>query len=54
MKIAAKEAEETEFWLELCDKSPNYPDAKELYNRNRSIILVLNKIIGTSKRNFPI
>ncbi len=25
MKIAAKELEETKYWLLLCEKSPNYP-----------------------------
>ena len=30
MKIAAKEAEETEYWLLLCEKSENYPSTGEL------------------------
>jgi four helix bundle protein len=29
-KIAAKEADETEYWLELCKHAPNYPDPGEL------------------------
>ena len=49
MKIAAKEADETEYWLLLCDKSEGFPDCKTLLNECSSIIRVLSKIIGTSK-----
>src|SRR6266513_575712 len=30
MKIAAKEADETQYWLLLCDYSNNYPECKHL------------------------
>ena len=30
MKIAVKEAEESKYWLMLCDGSKNYPDCTEL------------------------
>lgn len=49
MKIAAKEADETEYWLLLCDSSESFPDCKELLAGCSSIIKVLSKIIGTSK-----
>ncbi len=49
MKIAAKEADETEYWLLLCDKSHGYPDCKELLNYCLSIVKVLSKIIASSK-----
>ena len=49
MKIAAKEADETEYWLLLCDKSEDFPDCKILLTECSSIIRVLSKIIGTSK-----
>jgi len=49
MKIAAKEADETEYWLLLCDKSEGFPDCKILLTECSSIIRVLSKIIGTSK-----
>jgi len=49
MKIAAKEADETEYWLLLCDSSEGFPDCKELLIDCSSIIKVLSKIIGTSK-----
>ncbi len=49
MKIAAKEADETEYWLRLCDKAGNYPNCKELLTDCSSIIRVLSKIIASSK-----
>ncbi len=49
MKIAAKEADETEYWLLLCSKVEQYPDCKELLIDISSIIKVLSKIISSSK-----
>jgi four helix bundle protein len=51
MKIAAKEAEETEGWLFLCKHSVSYPDFGNLLENLTSILKLLNKIISTSKRN---
>lgn len=50
MKIAIKEADETEYWLLLCKHSKEYPDCDELIGKLSSITKVLNKIIGTSKK----
>ena len=47
MKIAAKEAEETKYWLSLCQHSPSYPNPNELLEK-LFIIKVLNKIIVSS------
>jgi four helix bundle protein len=49
MKIASKEADETQYWLELCNASKNYPNTKELEEKVFVIIKVLSKIIGSSK-----
>lgn len=49
MKIAYKEAEETRYWLELCLKSPSYPDPEKLLEDLLSILRVLGKIIASSK-----
>ncbi|MBK9358423.1 MAG: four helix bundle protein [Bacteroidales bacterium] len=49
MKIAAKEADETDYWLILCKRSPMYPDPEDLVEKLNSIINVLSKIIITSK-----
>jgi len=51
IKIAAKEADETDYWLNLCNFSKNYPDCKELIDKNNVLLKILNKIIGTSKKN---
>ena len=50
LKISAKEADETEYWLLLCHESKNYPNSEYLQARCREIILILSKIIGSTKR----
>lgn len=50
MKIAIKEVEETEYWLELCQFSKNYPDTIDLIQKLKSIKLIIAKIISTSKK----
>ena len=54
LKIAAKEADETEYWLLLCLHSKNYPDPSHLFPKLNSIIALLNTIIGTTKRRYGI
>jgi four helix bundle protein len=49
LKIAAKEADETEYWLMLCEMSKNYPKNESLKEKLHSIIIILSKIISTSK-----
>jgi four helix bundle protein len=49
LKIAAKEADETEYWLQICKKSKNYPDPDELLLSIESIQRVMSKIISSSK-----
>jgi four helix bundle protein len=51
IKIALKEADETEYWLLLCKSSNNYPNPDKELEKLISISKVLNKIMGTSKRN---
>lgn len=51
MKIAAKEADELEYYFEVCIAAENLPDATMLLNKVQSVCRVLNKIIGTSKSN---
>ena len=50
IKLAAKEADETQYWLLLCDYAQSYPDCKVLLCKLEEIQKVLNKILGTSKR----
>lgn len=49
-KVAAKEADETEYWLLLCKSSENYPDIGSLLEDLLVIIKVISKIIGSSKK----
>ena len=50
LKIAAKEADETEYWLLLC-KASDYPDCDEMINDVNVIIKVLSKIIASTKNS---
>lgn len=49
IKIALKEVEETEYWIELCKHSVNYPNPDSLESKIKSIKNILSKIIITSK-----
>lgn len=49
LKIAAKEADETEYWLLLCKNSKDYPFEPQLLADINVLQKILNKIIGTSK-----
>ena len=49
-KIAAKESEETEYWLLLCDYSKQYPDCKHLLSKAKYLSRMIGKILSTSKR----
>lgn len=51
MKIAAKELDETKYWLILCEKSTYYPFHPKLKEQVNELGLILYKIISTSKRN---
>lgn len=50
MKIAAKEADETEYWLVLSHQSKHYPYTKELQLKLNDIIRIISKIISSSKK----
>lgn len=53
MIIAAKEAHETEYWLELCTRSTSYPNPDGLLVTNTSIRKLISRIIASTKRNDP-
>ena len=48
-KIAAKEADETEYWLSLCSLNNSYPDNPELLLEIEELVKILSKIISSSK-----
>ena len=50
LKIAAKEAEETEYWLLLCKNSLSYPFNENLLADIQELIKIISKIIITSKK----
>ncbi|MCL4484470.1 MAG: four helix bundle protein [Bacteroidetes bacterium] len=49
IKIAFKEAEETEYWLLICKHSPTYPIDAALLTDIKELIRILSKIIISSK-----
>ncbi|MGB9745431.1 MAG: four helix bundle protein [Bacteroidales bacterium] len=50
VKIAAKEADETEYGLLICKFSPTNPFDEQLLIDNQELIKILSKIISSSKR----
>ena len=51
LKIAAKEAEEAQYWLLLCKFSKDFPNCEHLIIKLDEISRILGKIISTSKKN---
>jgi len=50
LKISAKEADESLYWLKLCEASPSYPNPSNfLVEEIEVIIKILSKIISSSK-----
>lgn len=51
-KISAKEADELEYWLLLCEKSEFYPNPSiKLQTDLKTIIKIISKIISSAKRS---
>ncbi len=53
MKIAAKEAGETQYWLILCEKAQDYPKPDGLLNKLEELNRILGTIISTAKSKTP-
>ncbi len=51
MKIAFKEALETDYWLQLCQKSEGYPATESLQENLTEVKKVLNRIIATTTKS---
>ena len=49
MKIAAKELDETKYWLILCEKASSYPFDANLKSQINELGLIVYKIISSSK-----
>ena len=54
IKIAAKEADETQYWLALCEYAQNYPDTKVISEKLTELQKIINAILGTAKRKTPL
>ena len=50
MKVAAKEAEETQYWLLLCEQTPGLPELNHLKKNLESLHKLIGKIIGSAKQ----
>lgn len=51
-KIAAKEAEETVYWLTICKMAPSYPDPPAKLTEKLDVVCkIIGKIIATSKQH---
>lgn len=50
MKIAVKEANETLYWLLICEKSELYPENSSLKNAVEELIRIVSKIILSGKK----
>ena len=50
-KIAAKEADETEYWLLLCESAYKDPQCTHLLNEIKIIQKIITKIIASSKHS---
>ena len=51
LKLAAKEADETNYWLILCNKSTTYPHNILLQPKLKELQKLLTAIISTTKKN---
>ncbi len=49
VKIADKEANETEYWLLLCQHSDSYPNCENLLEDVLVLKKIMSKIIGSAK-----
>lgn len=49
-KVAYKEAEETEYWLQICKHAKNYPFEQSMLDDIQLIIKILGKIISSTKK----
>jgi four helix bundle protein len=49
-KVAYKEAEETEYWLQICKHAKNYPFEPVMLDDIQMIIKILGKIISSTRK----
>lgn len=54
LKIADKEAIETEYWLKLCRMSKHFPDTSNIEEKLEEIRRLLNAIISKTKKKIAL
>jgi len=50
IKIAAKEADETQYWITLCEYAKSYPDTSVLANKLTELQKIINAIYRNCKK----
>jgi four helix bundle protein len=50
LKIAAKELEETKYWLYLCEEAEDFPDPTDVHVQTVPVSKLLNSILATCKK----
>ena len=50
LNIVLEEADETQYWLLLCNQSVNYPNTNELLENLKEIQKIINSILKTAKK----
>jgi four helix bundle protein len=53
IKVAAKEAEETQYWLILCERAEGYPKPEGLMDQLEVLNKILGSILSTAKKKSP-
>ncbi len=54
IKIAAKEADETQYWITLCEFANGYPGTAVITTKLTELQKIINAILGTAKRKTPL
>ena len=54
IKVAAKEADETQYWLSLCNYADIYPKCEHLLQKPEEINRIIGSILSTAKKKNPL
>ena len=54
IKLAIKDANETLYWLLVCERSESYPSNEDVKDRIEELIRIISKILVSSKRRLGI
>ena len=51
IKLAAKEADETQYWISLCEFGSGFPDTRIIGEKLTELQKIINAILGSAKIN---